>query len=1481
MSKSVGQWVGTVVGAVIGFYTGGTSYVALGAAVGGAVGAAVDPPKGPNIVGPRLSDLGVQTASYGSTIPRLYGTCAVYGTVVWIENNQLRETKSTTKSGGKGGGGGGKTTTYSYSATLAIVLCQGPIAGVRRIWAGSKLIYDAGNSSASGLIASSAAISGITIYNGDDTQMPNDRMQMTLGAGNVSAWRGIAYAVIEDFQLAEYGNSLLGCPFKFEVMSDAAFSQYSQPAYHPTGVFPQFSDYLMCLGRVESGVMKFDHSGMTYSVTSDGVLISTNSSDAGTFPAFGHVGMLGTQSVDFVGTYTGDLYVGGVALMHHYSTSATLPAGVWHMMGACVDKAGTRLYVLAHRESDASNWLQIYDSNLNLLSQGSQSVYPFVTNAGSYPLVQGNSEVFTVEDGGEYLWYANSYGGAVSLYPITAGVVGSQLHSFTNPFMGPYGTRMTIAAENQMLWGAHDGGGIFLFSRASTGSPSLVPLADVITAECLTTGYLSAGDIDVTTITDDVRGYRITNNAAVRSALEALQAPYPFDVIQDGYKVKFVKRGGGSVATIVYEDMATTAGNKTDEPRLTVVREMDAQLPRRIEISYFDADREYDTGEQADERLNSTGTSLIRVEVPVVMTANEAAGAASTLLYLYHLERLDLSLSIPTRDPYNKLQPADPIFVVTPDATYFCRITSLTHESDRVIKLTARLAAVALYSPTAVGGVSNVQGPSVSLSGPSIMAIMDIPTVLGNDTPGVVIAARGAYSGWRGAEALRSDDGGVSWASQVGVSPPGATVALAYNTIGAGVTNAMDVTNVLNVSMVNGDISSVTELALFNGANLFAYGEPGRWEIIGARTVTLQGDGTYNLTNLRRGMFGTEWAMDSHAVYDDVALLDTSLAFTAQPTATLGAPREWTVLGNGDSDLSQNQRTFTYAGTNLECLPPCYAKGYKNTSNDFVMEWLRRSRTDSAWRDFVDCDMGEASESYQVEIYEDDTYTTIKRTITGLTTPAATYTAAQQTTDFGAVQKYLFAKIYQVSANVGAGYPLPAFIGNPRLLTIQSLIHFDDPVGDPYHSYVSLSLRMVGTNGSTTFIDDVGNSVTSNGGAHISTANYKWNSSSGLFDGVNDYLSIPDASTFEFGSGNFSIEAQVYLTGYSSGYTGVYNSVVISKDSSAYGRSFEFYLGGTSSSWTSLSFIGFSDNTTGYTIISASFTFSLNTFYHIEVDRIGNTVYLFVDGSLIGSGAFSRTIQDVSTLVTVGGQSYSGYEYYFPGHIQALRVTRAGRNSSTFTAPASEYPLSPNVVTDATGNAVNIVGTVTLINTDGVFGGSCIEANQSGGYIRLPPIFLSADKWVVDFWFNANALPAATYSGILQFGQAADGTGGFCVVVRYDGLPMCFFDYGVQMWGGGGNVSTGTWYHGFIQRNGDYLTMGHNGYTGSGGRLISNTSQFVPGVARAFDIGYANVSYIDPKQIRIDEFRVLVGQAPYPISDSTAYAIPTASFENP
>ena len=219
--SSGGQVVGGLVGAVAGFFLGGgtPSGALYGAQIGMTLGGYLDPPKGPTVNGPRLNDLSVQTSTYGAVIPRVYGTVTVNGNVFWLENNRLKETVTKKKSGGKGGGGKTTTRTYTYSATFAVGLCQGPIVGVRRIWIGPDLIYDAGSSDPGTIAASNAAASGFQLYLGTDTQAADARMQATLGVANTPAWRGLAYLVFYDLALERYANSLAGAQVKVELSS--------------------------------------------------------------------------------------------------------------------------------------------------------------------------------------------------------------------------------------------------------------------------------------------------------------------------------------------------------------------------------------------------------------------------------------------------------------------------------------------------------------------------------------------------------------------------------------------------------------------------------------------------------------------------------------------------------------------------------------------------------------------------------------------------------------------------------------------------------------------------------------------------------------------------------------------------------------------------------------------------------------------------------------------------------------------------------------------------------------------------------------------------------------------------------------------------------------------------------------------------------------------------------------------------------------
>lgn len=166
---SAGQIGGGLVGGILGSLIPG-GQIFLGAQIGMMLGGMLDPPKGPTIDGPRLNDLTVQTSTYGATIPRVYGTVAVAGNVIWLENNAIKETVRKKTSGGKGGGAKSTTRTYTYAATFAVALCRGPIVGVRRIWIRGSLFYDAGSTDPDTIAASNAAAVGFRVHVGSDTR---------------------------------------------------------------------------------------------------------------------------------------------------------------------------------------------------------------------------------------------------------------------------------------------------------------------------------------------------------------------------------------------------------------------------------------------------------------------------------------------------------------------------------------------------------------------------------------------------------------------------------------------------------------------------------------------------------------------------------------------------------------------------------------------------------------------------------------------------------------------------------------------------------------------------------------------------------------------------------------------------------------------------------------------------------------------------------------------------------------------------------------------------------------------------------------------------------------------------------------------------------------------------------------------------------------------------------------------------------------
>ena len=106
-----------------------------------------------------IADFQINTASYGEVVPEILGTTRVSGNIIDYDDFTAHEHKSTTRTG-KGGGAKHTNITYTYSVAAAIALCEGPIAGIGKVWR-DKEVYEYPNEKIE-----------LTLFNGDIAQAP-------------------------------------------------------------------------------------------------------------------------------------------------------------------------------------------------------------------------------------------------------------------------------------------------------------------------------------------------------------------------------------------------------------------------------------------------------------------------------------------------------------------------------------------------------------------------------------------------------------------------------------------------------------------------------------------------------------------------------------------------------------------------------------------------------------------------------------------------------------------------------------------------------------------------------------------------------------------------------------------------------------------------------------------------------------------------------------------------------------------------------------------------------------------------------------------------------------------------------------------------------------------------------------------------------------------------------------------------------------
>jgi hypothetical protein len=247
---------------------------------------------------------------------------------------------------------------------------------------------------------------------------------------------------------------------------------------------------------------------------------------------------------------------------------------------------------------------------------------------------------------------------------------------------------------------------------------------------------------------------------------------------------------------------------------------------------------------------------------------------------------------------------------------------------------------------------------------------------------------------------------------------------------------------------------------------------------------------------------------------------------------------------------------------------------------------------------------------------------------------------------------------------------------------------------------------------------------------------------SGYFDGTGDYLSIANSSTFNIGTGNFTVEAWVYCTS-SNVNQAIFNKTngtgygIISISTNPSGL-LQCYSSTNGTSWNN------------FTLID-SVAFTLNQWVHVAAVRNGTTVTLYKNGVSVASTTNSTSLND-SNNISVGLQGST----YLTGYISNTRfVIGTAVYTAAFTPPTAPLTAITNTslllnCTNAgiyDGKMANVLETVgsAQVSTNPVkYGSGSINIPTSSGLFSISkPIYAMPGDYTIEFWvYHTTAITA-------------------------------------------------------------------------------------------------------------------------------------------
>ena len=265
-----------------------------------------------------------------------------------------------------------------------------------------------------------------------------------------------------------------------------------------------------------------------------------------------------------------------------------------------------------------------------------------------------------------------------------------------------------------------------------------------------------------------------------------------------------------------------------------------------------------------------------------------------------------------------------------------------------------------------------------------------------------------------------------------------------------------------------------------------------------------------------------------------------------------------------------------------------------------------------------------------------------------------------------------FAGASGVTLNSAGPLEIPSRHGTAQLIKIDTDVwdvHIDgvsvsEEGTDPLFGAVVLLVQPEGPTGRRAFLDysHTRKPVGGLGGAQISTAVTIEDRSTVYLDGSGALLVVGPTYDLSFGTGDFCVEAQIYITGGQGSDRGITDF----RNSSGSDTG-TFFIDGPAGNKLAFWF--------GQKLGGTGASLQLNTHYWVALERQGGTTRCFIDGVEQWSSNVPYTFAAPRTLGIGGAVFTSGVgQDAFTGHIGQVRITHAARYGAAYTPPTGLLP---------------------------------------------------------------------------------------------------------------------------------------------------------------------------------------------------------------